>query len=186
MTTKNNSILGDLARLYQIKSGPGGGILDSPQEGILELYPAGYTQTSNLNGNNRQDFYSKLWSFAVERTTENAIKPFDFDKQYTYTIDLLHDASNPYDSNAIHLIFSAPSNSRLAILDGGDMGFIPAKINTIILQNLDMIHDVRILKIRSAVHKKYFSAKIEIKYGDIWKPAEKLTTLSRFVNLMEE
>lgn len=174
------SPLGSQSRFYQPSSNANGGIIDDCERRKLEFYPAGYTHKSQINGEYRQERYKKIWELAVHNNVEKNLIPFNKKDHY---IELVPDTQNTYDKNAINLILRANSRSVLAALDGTDLGFIPMKINQSIARNLSMIKRVSILKVRDQVHKKYYSVKLVIDYGD--KNDFDLVT-DRFQMILEE
>ncbi len=178
-----NSVLGNQSSLYLTKSNERGSILDMPSKGLLELWPAGYTHPSNRDNQSRQSVYADLWERAVVDCTENDLYPFG---KEGHNIVLEPDPNNEHDGNAIHVVFKAAPGSPLAHLDGRDLGFIPKKINTMILKNMDMINGGRILKVKSNFHKKYYTAKVILGYNDTtFSPLSK-STINRFRAILDE
>jgi len=181
--TVRTSVLGDASQLYQVKSNAQGAILDQPERGLLELYPAGYTKPSNRDNVSRQEVFKSIYELAVSKGIEENSYPFE---QNTHNITLLPDPANPFDKNAIHLILNAPKGSPLNFLNGKDLGFIPKKINTNILRNIELINGGRILRVKCNFHKKYYGAKIIFAYGpNTFEPASTLS-LSRFSAILED
>lgn len=177
------SPLGDLSKLYLTKSSSGGGILDVPSRGIIELYPAGYTKPSNRDGCTRQHVHKALWEFAVSKNMEETAFPFG---QGSHHITLLHDPDNQFDKNAIHLILNTPVDSILRPLHGKDLGFIPMRINAQLLKNIETIGSGRILKVKSNFHHKYYAAKIVLAYGNTSFDPPSTRSLSRFSAILED
>jgi len=188
MTTTRNltSILGHASQLYRSKRNETGSILDSPEKGLLELYPAGYTKPSNRDGQSRQELYKALYEIAVSKGAEGNLYPFEKD---THNITLLPDPSNPFDEHAVHLILEVSNvNSPLYHLNGRDLGFIPKKINQNILRGIDIFNGGRILKVKCNYHKKFYGAKVILAYADTHFDARPgmVMSLSRFADILEE
>lgn len=178
----NESPLGDASQFYQVKKQSQGAILDIPDKGILELYPAGYTKPSNRDGISRQETYQLIWEAAVQLQSEEELFPFGKDN---HNVRLLHDPENPYDKNALHLILEA-KDGPLVALNGRDLGFIPKKINQNVLRGINLIHGGRIFKVRSKFHTKYYSLKVVLGYGANTFSKLSVTSLSRFAAILEE
>lgn len=181
--TMNPSVLGSLSEFYRTKSQQRGSILDLPDRGQLELYPAGYTKPSERDNCSRQDIYKELWQAAVVLNTENESYPLG---KKGHNIILIPDPSNEHDPNAIHVILQTAEGTPLSHLNGKDLGYVPKKINIQILQNMNMINGGRILKVRSKFHEKYWTAKIVLGYGDMTFSAVSKTTLNRFAAILDE
>ncbi len=163
-TRTTTSPLGSASQLYRTKKNETGSILDMPDKGLLELYPAGYTKPSNREGISRQELYKQLYELAVALGTEDHLFPF---KKSSHNIRLLHDPLNPYDINAIHLILEVTDDEDpLKKLKGRDLGFIPKRINQNILRGFKLINGARILKVKCNFHKKFYGAKIILAYGN--------------------
>lgn len=184
--TRKTSPLGHASQLYRTKRNETGSILDVPEKGLLELYPAGYTKPSNRDSLNRQDVYKQVYESAVMKGVESNLYPFEKD---SHNIILLPDPNNPYDTNAIHLILEVKdTSSPLYDLNGRDLGFIPKKINQNILQGMEIINGGRILKVKCNFHKKFYGAKIVFAYGETnWcsRPGGTMS-LSRFSDILED
>src|SRR5688572_21648101 len=137
--TKVDSILGDFSQYYLVKTQEGGGILDDPYAGKLEMYPAGYTYQSNRDGRTRQNTYQILWEAAVANKKETDLYPFGLEG---HALELVRDTNNTADHYATHLILRVSSDSKYLpkSLDGVDLGFVPKKINQQILKNLNKVH----------------------------------------------
>lgn len=178
------SILGDVSKYYQTKTQEGGGILDEPHSGKIEMYPAGYTKPSNRDNRPRQSVYQALWETAVSQSKESELYPFGIEG---HNVEIIHDPNNPHDKNALHLILRVGENSKLPrTLDGADLGFIPKKINQQILKKVDEIHGGRILKVKANFHGKYWGAKVVLGYGNTTFNALAPTELGRFRGIMDE
>lgn len=183
MMAKATSILGSQSYLYSESKEENGLILDNPEAGTLEFYPAGYTKASGRDNCNRQNTHEFIYSIAVGLGTENSLQPFPNDG---YEILLLQDTSNPYDSNAIHCILHVIDKKHpLWYRDGRDLGFIPKKINGILLKNMQLINGVRISSVRMNMHDKYYNSRLTIAYGHNSFNGPKDDT-SRFLNMMDE
>lgn len=177
--TEKPSILGSTSSLYQIKKSENSSILDIPARAEIELYPAGYTHLSNRDDLSRQRTHRDIYEAAVVKGTEDNIAPLGTSN---HTLELVHDPHNKFDKSAIHIILRAASGP-LAHLDGRDLGFIPKKINKQILKNIQMCSGGYVQKVRSQVHKKYFSVKVVLQYGE---KTAKRTTLERFSAILED
>lgn len=173
------SILNALAPAYKMKTAQNSSILDNPEEGRIELYPAGFTHLSSRDGRSRQKLFQDLWEKALFLGKETLIYPFGKD----HSIALVPDPHNKYDPNAIHLILRAGHKSVLSSWNGLDMGFIPKKINEPILENIEKIHTGYILKVRDGVHHKHHVAKVVLFYGEKRKSNP---GLARFMAILEE
>jgi len=186
-TIKRTSPLGSASNIYLVKSNEHGAILDQPAKGLIELYPAGYTKPDR-DGESRQKSYGIIYNTAVSLETEENLYPF---KKETHKLVLLPDPLNPFDARAIHIILRANNKSPLHRLDGADLGFIPKKINTYILNALTNPDKVqllsgRILKVKANFHKKYYSAKVIFPYGGNSFDRASTISLSRFSHILEE
>lgn len=182
MTLTNQSPLGSASQFYQVKKQSQGSILDIPNKGLLELYPAGYTKMSYRDNISRQDTYKRVYELAVQNTVEDQLFPFGKDD---HNIELVPDPESPYDTNAIHVILRT-SGGPLAELNGKDLGFIPRKINQNILQHIELIHGGRIYKVRANFHKKYYTAKVVFGYGANTFGKLSLSSMARFASILEE
>lgn len=183
MTVKSQivqpSLLGDLSSLYLIKKSETSGILDLPKEAQVELYPAGYTFRSERDNISRQQTYQELYEIAINLEVEDDINPFG---TINHTLELVHDPLNKFDVNALHIILKAKTGP-LQYLDGRDLGFIPKKINPQVLSNKHMVSGGFIRKVRRGVHKKYFNAKVVVRYG---KKTATQIRLERFSGILED
>jgi len=186
LTRTATSPLGSASQLYRTKKNETGSILDQPERGLLELYPAGYTKPSNRDNCSRQDLYKQLYELAVSLGTEEHLYPFEKD---SHNITRLHDPRNIHDMNAIHLILDIASiQSPLLFLSGRDMGFIPRRINANIIIRMKLINGIRILKVKCNFHKKFYGAKVVIAYGNTsFNPRiGGSMSLDRFTNILED
>ena len=92
VTNGPRSILGDLHQYYAVKTQEGGGILEDPNTGKLEVYPAGYTKPSNRQqGVQRQVVYQMLYEAAVKLRKEKDLYPFGTEG---HNIEIVHDPAN--------------------------------------------------------------------------------------------
>lgn len=173
------SILGSISPMYQIKKSENSAILDIPERSQIELYPAGYTHLSQRDDLPRQDVHRRIYEAAVIKGTEDNLAPLGTNSHW---LELVPDPNNRHDRNAIHIILRA-SSGELAHLDGRDLGFVPKKINKQVLENIGMFSGGYVLKVRRAVHKKYFSAKVVLQYGE---KTTKRATLERFSAILED
>jgi hypothetical protein len=164
-----NGILGDLSWQYQK---PGGFIYDNVKEKKLELYPAGYTQTffkkrSDIQDIraceqvNRQEFYKKLYKQAEIAGRDGELFPF---RGYKYDLYLEHDPKNKYDKYAIKIVLVAKDDPNVEYWNDYSIGFIPAKINRVILKNMERINDIQILSVVDVLNDKFYCARIIIAY----------------------
>lgn len=181
ITTK--SPLGDRSQLFSDEASRKKGILDIPNEGLLQIYPRGYTKPSPRDdGHNRQIVHEFLFHHAVVLKTENDIYPFE---NHAHTLELIRDLKNPKDRFAINIIMHAP-HGLLKDIDGADLGFVPKEISAVICKNIDMITGGKIYKVRSNWHKKYYSAKVVLFYGQTIPECTDLNNLQRFSDLLTE
>jgi hypothetical protein len=189
-TTKkksNPSILGPKHPQYKTRTAQNGHILDLPEEGILELYPAGFTKPVNSGerkGVNRQVVFRELWEIALR--LEKEAKDFPFGKHQGHYVCLEPDEENPADPNAISLMLYADIGHPLRHLNGADLGYVPMRISDVVKANLNMFRDGKIKYVRNAVHKKHFGARLVLKYGDQALSASRTLVAKRFRALMEE
>lgn len=177
------SPLGSQSQFYEVKTKQNGGIQDTPTKGTLEVYPAGYTKFSEKDDEHRQDLYQKLWEESVTSHSEEKLFPFG---KKDHWIELVPNPENKFDPNAIHVVFRATPESPLAQLNGRDMGFIPMKISKMLKKNIKLINGGKILKVRSNFHKKYYTAKIVLGYGDTTFSSLDKTTMARFTAILNE
>jgi hypothetical protein len=183
-----SSVLGSQSQLYREKRAETGSILDIPEKGLLELWPAGYTHTSNKGDYHRQDVYKMLWEAAVSHSVEDHLYPFGKDN---HKVIVEHDPTNNFDENALQVYLVTTDCTPFVIPKPGmpnklDMGFIPKKINKIVLKNIDMLNSGRILKVRANFHKKYWTAKVVFGYNETTFSPLSVVTMNRFSAILEE
>ena len=182
LTTK--SPLGDAQTLYKEKSQKNGNILDHTDYEYIELYPAGYTKPSRIDGGNRQDVYKEMFNLAV--VAEKEMEQFPFGKD-GYEIMLLPERDNQFDKNAVRLVLSVMDKTHpLANLHGRELGYIPMKISKFFGKTNSKVTCAKILKVRSEVHGKYYNAKIAIGYGDNYFVKATKKSLKRFEYILDE
>jgi hypothetical protein len=179
----SNSPLGIHSSAYRVKTSEKGSILDNPDLGLLEFYPAGYTKPDK-DGQSRQEVYQAMYEDAVTRSKEEQLYPLGKD---SHDIILVPDFENPYDKNAMAVRLVVFNDSDpLYKYNGADIGFVPMKISAVLAPNRGMIKQGRILKVRNAVHAKYYSAKVVLSYGNQKFSSLDLTSNIRFTAIMEE
>lgn len=187
MTAKTKmmeSPLKDASVLYQTKKSERGSILDVPAKGTLELYPAGYVHFSERDQTRRQDLHQAIWERAISvGSNDGDLYPFN---RKTHRIELVPDPSNAYDEHAVHVILRTRSDGVLDGLDGRDLGFIPKKISKYIAQNILMFNGGQILKVRANFHKKYYTTKIILGYGNTTFTNMSRTSINRFKSILEQ
>ena len=178
------SPLGAQSSAYRVKTSEKGSILDNPELGLLEFYPAGYTKPDKMGGS-KQDIYKALYETAVSRNKEAQLYPLGKD---THNVLLIPEFDNPHDPNAMIVRLTGfDDDKELAQWSSRDLGYIPMKISKVLAPNRGMITQGRILKVRNAVHGKYYSAKIVLSYSneDIFSPMD-ITSSRRFSFILEE
>lgn len=182
-TTKTSkSPLGDASSYYRVKRSEQGSIVDRPEQGMIELYPAGSTKPSTQEGS-RQAVLRNIYEKALEIEAEDKLFPFG---KKGHHIVLHPQKDNRYDPHAVLLTLSAPEDSCLYSCDGKDIGFIPKRISKLIHENWHCFYDGLIYKVKSNVYGKYYQAKIVLLYGDEFSRAGSSMSMGRFVNLLEE
>lgn len=185
MTKATTSVLGDLHRLYNgtRSKGKSAGILDRPEDGLLEFYAAGYTKRSPRDNLNRQVLHQALYEAAVTLGTEEDMFPFD---EHDHEVVLIPEPDNNFDQYALQVVLRA-NTGPLSNMPGADLGYVPQKISRVLKNNLDMITGGRIYKVRTQWHKKHYTTKIVLAYGD--SHFSKTTvdeSLNRFADLLVE
>jgi len=104
-----------------------------------------------------------------------------------HDIILVPDIGNPYDKHATLVKLQIyDEHDPLYQWNGADMGFIPMKISGLIAPNRAQLHSGRILKVKNAVHVKYYSAKVVMSYGTTQFSGLDPTTIARFNAIVEE
>ena len=185
--TKHESILGPKAREYTTRSAQNGHILDIPAEGVLELYPAGFTKPvgkGQWKGTNRQAVYRTIYETALNLQKEG--QDFPFGKGSGHYVELEPEESNPHDPNAISVVLYADQGHPLHHLDGADLGYIPMRISDVVKANLRMFRHGKIVYVRNMVHKRHYGARVRLYYGDQCLPKSKSLLSKRFRAIMEE
>ena len=178
-----NSPLGIYSSQYKVKASEKGSILDQPELGLLEFYPAGYTKPDQ-QGNSRQEIYQVLYEMTVASFKESQLYPIGKD---THNVALFTDFDNPHDKCAMTVHLEIHNiTSPLYRFNGRDIGFVPMKISHVLAPNRQMISQGRILKVRNAVHGKYYSAKVILSYGDTKFSGLDRTSSTRFSSIMDE
>jgi hypothetical protein len=180
--TSKTSALGLSSAHYLTKTSEKGSILDQPELGLLEFYPAGYTKPDKEN-NDRQVVYQALYEEAVRRDKEEQLYPLG---KEGHDIVLIPDFDNPHDKHAmvVRLVVFGEKDP-LYRFNGRDIGFVPMKITSALAPNRGMISQGRILKVRNGVHAKYFSAKVVLSYGERFSTLDR-TSAVRFSSLLED
>lgn len=182
------SILGEQkSALYRTSTAEGGGIIDCPEKGTLEFYCAGFTKP-DINSVNRQEYHRKIFLSAARSGRENESFPLPLED---YQIRIIHDHENKFDNAALKiLLYPVSENLRkdfpYITPNGIDLGFVPARINTCLLINMDMINDIKILKTRKEFHEKYYTTKIVIAYGHNKLSQKFLSSGNRFLGILDE
>lgn len=187
MVKDNPSILGPKARNYTSRSAQNGHILDIPAEGILELYPAGFTKSvghGQWGGANRQVIYRTIYETALKLKKEE--QDFPFGKGAGHYIELEPEEGNPHDPNATSIILYADKGHPLQHLDGADLGYIPMRISDVVRANLKMFRHGRIVYVRNMIHKRHYGARVRLYYGDQCTPPSRSLLSKRFRAIMEE
>jgi len=161
-----NSILEDLSWQYQKSDSF---IFDDIKKQILYIYPAGYTQmffkkrldiegVSCCEQVNRQELFKKLY-----RQADGQLFPFE---DCRYDLYLEHDPKNKYDKDAIKIVLTAKDDPDAEYWIDYFIGFVPAKINKVVLKNMYSIEDIRILSVANNLNDKFYCTRIAISYGD--------------------
>jgi len=180
-TNQTNSPLGEASEHFQVRGGNGyTGIYDRIKEGLLELYPAGYTQSSARDSCNRQDTYRAIWEQAVQEEREDDQFPFG-SKQHK--VELVPEPHNQYDKFAVAIILRTEKGSPLEHLDGKDLGYVPKKISKFLSQNTRMITAGKLFKLKKGHHKKYFGIKVIFSYGETDLDPSIRPSMKRFTRL---
>ncbi len=156
----SDGILGKLSWKFQ---NPYGQIYDNVKSSILSLWPAGYSQSflrpcKNIPDAcekiNRQELFKALYKVAESQGTELERWPL---KEYSYKIHLEHEPTNRWDENAIKIMLVSDEGKCC-------MGYIPSKINSVLLENLERIDSIQIETVTDTLNKKFYCAKLEIFY----------------------
>jgi hypothetical protein len=179
MTTER-TINGILPKNYWEKKSSQGRILDQPELGLLEFYPAGFTQ-SNESGESRQKGHRILYGAAVSTSKECWLFPFEDD---AHKVLLIPEPSNPHDPHAIKVICEG-SGGVLAGLSL-DLGYVPARINKFLHAAEDLINGGRVLKVQAGVHQKYWRAKVILAYNHASFESLLEEEMERFARLVED
>jgi len=178
------SPLGLSSQTFQEKKNSKGAILDQPDRGTLELYPAGFTKPSLMDGVSRQQVHKAIYEQAQKLGTSEDLYPFG--KTGTHSIQLVPLHDNEWDPNATMIQLVADSDSPLAHLNGRDLGFIPLKISSLVKRNISMFTGGAILKTRAEVYKRYWQCKVILSYGEAQFAPLDRTARNRFAAIMGE
>jgi len=176
MSQKNNKgILGPLSWQYQK---PDGYIFDNIESKVLEFYPAGYSQSflrkmphisdeknTFCEQVNRQEFFKKLFDQAEALGREEEKFPF---RGFKYKIELEPEPTNRFDRNAVKVVLSAPQGgdkvTSISYWNDYSIGYVPARINTVLLDNIERIEDIVILSVTDSLNDKFYCARIAVGY----------------------
>ena len=183
-TKTDKSPLKAKSSLYWIKKNSRGSILDQPDKGLIEIYPAGYTKPSDKDGVSRQDVHKKIYDTALSLKTENQLYPFG--RQGSHFIELIPESDNQHDPNAIAIVLRAYPESSLHHLDRRDLGYIPMKISSAVKKNIRMFTGGAILKVKAEVFGEYWQCKLVLSYGEaVFTPLEPVAR-NRFSAILGE
>jgi len=146
---------------------PDGLIYDNVEAKVLEFWPAGYTQkfirkSPSIEGAaeqvNRQEFYSQLYDEAIVAGRELELFPF---QGLEYEIKFVPEPNNRYDPFALKIEFAFPNQNWMSEYH---IGFVPAKINQLLLLNRERVSDKQILMVTNCLNDKFYCARIAIGY----------------------
>jgi hypothetical protein len=164
MVNGNSAFLGSLAWQF---TKPEGHIYENLSAKVVEFYPAGYTQKfirpyKNISGAaeevNRQEFYQQLYEEAADINRESEVFPFE---NYEYKIDFVREPNNKYDPFALRVSISTPNNNYW---NDYHAGYVPARINQLLLANIERISDIQILSVIDNLNDKFYCARIGLGY----------------------
>jgi hypothetical protein len=182
----SEGLLGELSWRYQKA---GSQIWDNVSNRTLEFYPAGYTQKfiRKVTGKdyaeqvNRQEFFERLWKQADVLGKTDDTFPF---KHFDYEIKFVPEPGNKFDKFAIKIIFSTPQEN-IDYWNEYCIGYVPARINQILLQNRERTSDVAIHSVTNNLNDKFYCARIAVGYDgkELVKSAH--SDMKRFHNLVE-
>lgn len=146
---------------------PEGKIFEDQNAKVVEFWPAGYSQSflspcKNIPGAaekiNRQEFYAQLYKEAEDLGTESNLFPF---ANVKYKILFVPEPHNKYDPCALKIEISTPDNGYW---NDYSVGYVPAKINQLVIANKERISDKRILTVTNNLNDKFYCARIALGY----------------------